>query len=96
MIGGHTETDSDTSRHASVPASSSAAAAGSSKTPAAMMLSSPSTSDLVRELLFVFQGIQGSLIKYTDGRYDLSRKVTIPTHQKNTVLKLCEVGWLYR
>jgi len=55
----------------------------------------PSEQDLVRELVFVFQGIGGSLIKCEDGNYSLDKNISLPTHQRSVVMKLCEVGWLY-
>ena len=42
------------------------------------------------------QGIEGSLIKYNDGKFSISKKVSLASHQKCAVMKLCEVGWLYR
>jgi len=55
----------------------------------------PSEQDLVRELVFVFQGIEGSLIKRKGQIYSLDPKVFLSAHQRSTVLKLCEIGWLY-
>ena len=78
----------------------------------ALSKASPSDLELVRELLFVFQvilsdtsvrfsscyiqGIEGSLIRYDEGKFSLSKKMSLPSHQRCAVLKLCEVGWLYR
>ena len=42
------------------------------------------------------QGIEGSLIKYSEGKFSLSKKLSLASHQRCAVLKLCEVGWLYR
>jgi len=84
---GHTETDSDNGKQlpvnfaSSIPITSKVA---------------PSDLQLVKELLYVFQGIEGNLIKYSDGKFTLSKKTSVPSHQKCVILKLCEVGWLYR
>ena len=53
--------------------------------------------ELVRELVYVFQGIQGSLItrEPTTGKFCLGRQLKMPDHQRAVVLKLCEVGRLY-
>jgi len=55
----------------------------------------PSQQDLVRELVFVFQGIEGALIKCERGDYSLDKNVAMSSHQRSIVIKLCEVGWLY-
>ena len=104
QYGGQTETDSDNSRHAALPIAPGATSA--------LSKASPSDLELVRELLFVFQvilsdtsvrfsscyfqGIEGSLIRYDEGKFSLSKKMSLPSHQRCAVLKLCEVGWLYR
>jgi len=54
-----------------------------------------SEQDLVRELVFVFQGIEGSLIRYENGNFSLDKKISLASHKRSTVMKLCEVGWLY-
>jgi len=58
---------------------------------------SPTEQELVRELVFVFQGIPGSFLQVDEatGRYSMTRKVVLPDHQRMLVLKLCEVGFLY-
>ena len=38
----------------------------------------PSEQDLVRELVFVFQGIGGSLIRSEDGNYSLDKNIFLP------------------
>ena len=88
QYGGQTETDSDNSRHAALPIAPGATSA--------LSKASPSDLELVRELLFVFLGIEGSLIRYDEGKFSLSKKMSLPSHQRCAVLKLCEVGWLYR
>ena len=84
VYGGHTETDSDNTKHATVPAPITA----HTKT-------APTDQELVRELLFVFQGIDGKLILCNEGKFSFSKKISLPNHQRCAVLKLCEVGWLY-
>ncbi|KAF2358866.1 Gamma-tubulin complex component protein [Trinorchestia longiramus] len=52
---------------------------------------------LVREVLFVLQGIEGKIIKYdiaADG-YRIDPKVRISKPVRDLILKLSEVGWLY-
>jgi hypothetical protein len=56
----------------------------------------PAEQDLVRELVFVSQGIEGSLITHRGGNYTPDKKVAMSTHQKSIVIKLCKVRWLYR
>ncbi|XP_068228205.1 gamma-tubulin complex component 3 homolog [Palaemon carinicauda] len=54
--------------------------------------------DLVRDLLYVFVGIEGKIIKKNkekDG-YEIDAKVKLSPSQKVLVFKLTEVGWLYR
>ena len=58
-----------------------------------------SQAELVTELLFVFQGIEGKLIKCdaTDNFYlERGAAVGLSPHQLRQVIKLCEVGWLFR
>jgi hypothetical protein len=52
---------------------------------------------LLRDLLYVFQGIEGKHIKY-DGRseaYEVDPKLGLRAAVRDTVLCLCELGWLY-
>jgi gamma-tubulin complex component 3 len=53
---------------------------------------------IVRELLFVFQGIDGKLIKYQilEDAYILSPQVTVSPSAHKLISELCELGWLYR
>jgi len=53
---------------------------------------------IVRELLFVFQGIEGHLIKYQllDDAYVLSQSVTVSPSAHKLISELCELGWLYK
>lgn len=52
---------------------------------------------LIREVLFIFQGIEGKIIKMDvnkDG-FRLDPKVRLSLSQKELIMKLTEVGWLY-
>ena len=53
---------------------------------------------IVRELLFVFQGIEGNLIKYQllEDAYVLSPQVTVSPSTHKLIAELCELGWLYK
>jgi len=53
---------------------------------------------LVRDLLFVFQGIDGNYIKFEllADAYTLAPSVTVSPSTLKLVQELCEVGWLYR
>mmetsp|Transcript_67 Transcript_67/g.225 ORF Transcript_67/g.225 Transcript_67/m.225 type:complete len:905 (+) Transcript_67:342-3056(+) len=53
---------------------------------------------LVRDVLFVFQGIDGHLIKFSppNDAYTISPLVKLPQAQRKLAQKLCELGWLYR
>jgi hypothetical protein len=52
---------------------------------------------LIRELLLVFQGINGPHIKLDDKTqaYVLHPELALPPPVRDIVLCLCEVGWLY-
>ncbi|KAK4297042.1 hypothetical protein Pmani_030506 [Petrolisthes manimaculis] len=52
---------------------------------------------LIRELLFVFQGIEGKIIKMDANKdgYKLDPKVRLSGSQREMILKLAELGWLY-
>ncbi|KAJ3373711.1 Gamma-tubulin complex component 3 [Kappamyces sp. JEL0680] len=58
--------------------------------------------DLVRDLLFVFQGIDGAFIQYNasdkgqPGGFLLRRDVKIPKPTREMVGKLCQLGWVYK
>jgi len=52
----------------------------------------------VRDLLFVFQGIDGKFIQYNlleDG-YVLSSNLTVSASTHKIVAELAELGWLFR
>ena len=53
---------------------------------------------IVRDLLFVFQGINGQFIQYShlEDSYQLSPHVTISPAAKKLVNELCELGWLFK
>jgi len=53
---------------------------------------------LVRDLLFVFQGIDGNFIKFEllADAYTLAPNVTVTPSTHKLLSELCEVGWLFR
>ena len=53
---------------------------------------------IVRELLFVFQGIEGHLIKYQllDDAYVLSQSVTVSPSAHKLISEISELGWLFK
>ena len=52
----------------------------------------------MRELLFVFQGIDGTLIKYQllEDSYILAPSVTVSPSCHKLICELCELGWLFK
>ena len=52
----------------------------------------------MRELLFVFQGIDGVLIKYQllEDAYVLAPSVTVSPSTHKLINELCELGWLFK
>jgi gamma-tubulin complex component 3 len=54
--------------------------------------------DLIRDLLFVFQGIDGRLIQYSvaDDAFVLLPSLMISTSARKIVSELCELGWLFK
>ena len=63
----------------------------------AFWLSPQLEADLIRDLLFVFQGITGKYIRY-DPRsesYIIDPSLSLRAHIKDLILCLCELGWLY-
>ena len=53
--------------------------------------------ELMRDLLFVFQGVPGKHIKYdprSDG-YLIDPALSLRSHTRDLVLCLCELGWLF-
>jgi len=59
----------------------------------------PQTSelDLVKELVYVFQGIEGKIIRRDPAtfKYYLGRETIVTPAQASITLKLCELGWLF-
>ena len=57
-----------------------------------------SEGDIVRDLLFVFQGIQGSYIQYTSAEdaFTLRPNLVVSHSTRKIVNELCELGWLYK
>lgn len=53
---------------------------------------------IVRELIFVFQGIDGQLIKYSllEDSFILAPQVTVSPSTHKLICELCEMGWLYK
>ncbi len=53
---------------------------------------------IVRELLFVFQGIDGTLIKYQllEDAYILQPQITVSPSAHKLICELCELGWLFK
>lgn len=60
--------------------------------------SEASESNIVRDLLYVFQGIDGQSIKFEllADAFVLSPKITVSPSTHKIISELCEVGWLYK
>jgi len=59
----------------------------------------PANEDLVvRDLLFVFQGINGQYIQFSllEDRYVLSPQAVVSPSARKLIDELCELGWLFR
>jgi gamma-tubulin complex component 3 len=56
-----------------------------------------SESDLLRDLIFVFQGIDGQYIRYDESLrdYALVHGISVSKPMEDMVYKLAEIGWLY-
>nr|KAJ3421485.1 Gamma-tubulin complex component 3 [Polyrhizophydium stewartii] len=54
--------------------------------------------DIIHDVLFVFQGVDGKHIKFDDESdfFVLDPSLTVPKPTRELVRHLCEVGWLYR
>lgn len=58
--------------------------------------------ELVRDVLYVCQGLNGHHIKYRTtaegglGAYQVDPTAGIPSPQRQLLARLCELGWLYR
>jgi gamma-tubulin complex component 3 len=57
-----------------------------------------SESDLIRDILFAFQGIDGTYINYSkhEDSFVLKSTVALSDPVKKMVYQLCEMGWLFR
>ncbi|OAD75106.1 hypothetical protein PHYBLDRAFT_96718, partial [Phycomyces blakesleeanus NRRL 1555(-)] len=55
-------------------------------------------SALLRDLIFIFQGIDGQYIRFDpgSGEYTIDSKVTVTKPTKDLVYYLSELGWLYK
>ena len=57
---------------------------------------------LVRDVLYVCQGIDGKYIRYNLaaagglGAYALEPAIGLPAAEQQQLLQLCELGWLFR
>ena len=53
---------------------------------------------IVRELLFVFQGIDGNFIQYQllEDAYVLVPQITVSPSAHKLICELCELGWLFK
>ena len=54
--------------------------------------------DIIRDLIFVFQGIQGVNILYSNNEdaFTLRHNLVVSHSTRKIVNELCELGWLYR
>lgn len=54
--------------------------------------------EILRDLLYVFQEIDGKYISYSllDDTYAVSSSIAVAESAKEMVLELCELGWLYK
>lgn len=53
---------------------------------------------LLREIIYIFQGIEGKIIKLDDASdaYRIDPNLGVPKSVRDLVNKLAELGWLYR
>lgn len=53
---------------------------------------------LVRDLLYVFQGIDGQNISFSilEDAYVMAPNVTVSDSVKKIICEMCEMGWLYK
>lgn len=56
-----------------------------------------SESDLLRDLIFIFQGIDGQYIKFNPdlNDYSLANGISVSKPMEEMVFKLAEMGWIY-
>ncbi|KAI8920406.1 Spc98 family-domain-containing protein [Entophlyctis helioformis] len=54
--------------------------------------------ELIRDVLFVFQGVDGKHIKFDAAadNYVMDPQLSLPNPTRQLVRRICEVGWLYR
>ena len=54
--------------------------------------------DIVRDLLYVFQGIEGKLIQYSfaEDAFILQHQLSVTPSTRKIINELCELGWLFR
>ena len=54
--------------------------------------------DIVRDLLFVFQGIEGKLIKFSlaEDAFVLQHGLLVTPSTRKIINELCELGWLFK
>ena len=55
-------------------------------------------SDIVRDLLYVFQGIEGKLIHYSfaEDAFILQHSLMVTPSTRKIINELCELGWLFK
>lgn len=53
---------------------------------------------MIRDLLFVFQGIDGKMIQYSfaDDAFVLQGSLMVSPSTRKLVNELCELGWLFK
>lgn len=51
---------------------------------------------LLRDLLYVFQGIDGEYITYNNNKQLYEIRCEIPSSTKLLIEKLCDIGWIYK
>lgn len=57
----------------------------------------PQESQILRDLLYVFQGVEGRLLKYfsLQDKFLLDSNINLPRPTRQIVNDLAEIGWLY-
>ena len=62
-----------------------------------LTLDMPQESQILRDLLYVFQGVEGRLLKYValKDKFLLDPKYTLPRPTVQIINELSEIGWLY-
>ncbi|KAL0083468.1 Spc98 family-domain-containing protein, partial [Phycomyces blakesleeanus] len=82
----------------SLPPALQLAKARESLSPSQYSSTSTQESALLRDLIFIFQGIDGQYIRFDpgSGEYTIDSKVTVTKPTKDLVYYLSELGWLYK